>query len=497
MQKRLLLVDDEQDIREILSLYMTDMGYEVLTAGDGVEAMKVFRKEVPPLVVADIRMPGIDGIELLRQIKGEHPDTEVIMITGHGDLNVAIRSLKYDATDFITKPINHDILDAALKRAYEKISMREQIRSHNENIHQLVQDELRVTRHKYHQLFEAAPCYISVQDSDLRITETNRLFKAHFGDAAGLCCYKAYKHRASPCESCPVLRTFEDGASHQVETVVTSQAGEQYHVLITTAPIRDAAGTITHVMEMSTDITRIRELQDRLTSLGLLIGSVSHGLKGLLTGLDGGMYLMKSGIGKGKTDQIEEGLDIVRQMGGRIRKQVLDILYYAKDRGLERMRTDVAEFAGTLVATVLPKAEAHRIRFIRDICADPGEFDVDPGVASSALVNILENAMDACMENASESPPQVLLKVRAEGDDIVFEIRDNGIGMDQETREKIFTLFFSSKGNKGTGLGLFIANQMVRRHGGRIDVVSEPGRGSTFTVRLPRKRGETDGAADR
>ena len=490
MDKRLLLVDDEDDIREILSIYLTDLGYAVHAAADGVEALNLFRRERPSLVVTDIKMPGIDGIDLLREIKQIDPDTEVVMITGHGDLDLAIKSLKHEATDFITKPINHDMLDAAIKRAWEKITMRRQIRDHTENLHRLVQEELRATRHKFYQLFEAAPCYITVQDRHLKITESNRLFKSHFGEAAGLSCYSAYKHQKEPCADCPVLKTFADGLSHQSETVVTAKDGRQYNVLITTAPVRDADGRITHVMEMSVDITQIRELQDQLTSLGLLISSVSHGVKGLLTGMDGGIYMLKSGLRKEDTALVEEGMDIVRQMGMRLRKQVLDILYYAKTRELDTETVEVLPFAESVATTVAPKADAAGIAFVRMFDPSPGEMEIDPDVATSALVNILENAVDACHEDREKASHQVVFTVKGEASSVLFEIQDDGIGMDRETQEKMFTLFFSNKGNKGTGLGLFIAHKMVDQHGGSITVDSEPGKGSRFRIRLPRVQPE-------
>lgn len=488
MEKKLLLVDDEQDILDILNIYLSDMGFTVFSADDGLKGLDIFLKERPPVVVTDIRMPGIDGIDLLRRIKQEAPDTEVIMITGHGDLDTAVESLKNEASDFITKPINPGMLDVSVNRAYEKASMRARIRAHDERLQELVQEELRATRHKYHQLFEAAPCFISVQDRNFRITESNRLFQEHFGESGGRYCYSVYKHRDEPCGQCPVAMTFEDERSHQIETVVTAKSGKPYNVLITTAPIRNKAGKVTHVMEMSTDITRIRELQDHLTSLGLLIGSVSHGIKGLLTGLDGGMYLLKSGFTKENREQIEEGWDIVRLMAGRIRKQVLDILYYAKNRELDYQWVDVGRFSGDLAVAAEAKADGAEVRFERNFVPDLGDFEVDVDVLSSAMVNILENAVDACADKKTDAEKRVVFSVSANEEEVLFSVRDNGIGMNRETREKIFTLFFSSKGTKGTGLGLFIANKMVGQHGGVIEIESEYGKGSRFLVRVPRSR---------
>jgi len=486
MDKKLLLVDDEEDLRDVLGIYLTDIGFHVLTAENGEDALRIFRKENPRIVLTDIKMPGMNGIELLQQIKNESPDTEVIMITGHGDMDLAIQSLKYEATDFVTKPINDDVLEIALKRANEKIAMRERIREYNEELHRLVQEELRNVQLRYQQLFDEVPCYISVQDKEFKITAANKLFKQDFGDGIGNRCYAAYKEQNEPCSACPVAKTFEDGESHELETVVTSKSGDKYIVLIRTAPIPNTAGEITQVMEMSTNITEIRQLQDHLSSLGLLIGSVSHCVKGLLTGLDGGMYLLNSGFVKENQEQIKEGWEIVKLMSGRIRKMVLDILYYAKERNLQWEQVDVLKFANDVSLTVEPKIRGQKIDFICDFDKSLGVFEIDPGIVSSALVNILENAVDACTEDKKKSAHKIIFRIRGDDEHILFEVSDNGTGMNKETYEKMFTLFFSSKGTRGTGLGLFISSKIIQQHGGTIKVDSIPGEGTRFSVRIPK-----------
>ena len=141
MTQKILLVDDEEGIRKVLDISLSDSGFKVFTAESGKEALDIFRKMRPPIVLTDIKMPGMDGIELLQKIKEESPDTEVIMITGHGDMKLAIRSLKYDATDFITKPINDDALEIALKRANEKITLRAKLKEYTENLELLVEEK--------------------------------------------------------------------------------------------------------------------------------------------------------------------------------------------------------------------------------------------------------------------------------------------------------------------------------------------------------------------
>jgi len=136
--RTILLVDDEAGIRNVLSITLTHTGYTVVTAPDGETAMHLYKKHTPDIVVTDIKMPGIDGIELLKLIKEENPETEVIMITGHGDMGLAVQSLKYEAADFITKPIDTDTLELALEKACDRISINQKIKHYMEDLENLV-----------------------------------------------------------------------------------------------------------------------------------------------------------------------------------------------------------------------------------------------------------------------------------------------------------------------------------------------------------------------
>jgi len=381
-----LLVDDEEDVRDVLGISLSDCGYDICKAENGEAGLRLFREIHPPVVLTDIKMPGIDGIELLRRIKFENPETEVIMITGHGDMDLAIESLKNEATDFITKPINVNAVEISLKRAHDKIRMRQQLREYTENLERLVREKT--------------------------------------------------------------------------------------------------------------------ELQDHLSSLGLMIGSISHGIKGLLTGLDGGMYLLDSGFAKQNRERAKEGLEVVKIMAERIRRLVMDILFYAKERNLSWERVKVPSFVREVTLAMEPKMKRQGIELICELDPSLDEFEIDPGSVHTALINILDNAVDACVNDPSGRTHEVRFNVKEDKEDILFIISDNGTGMDAETREKIFTLFFSSKGKRGTGLGLFISDSIIRQHGGKIEVSSIPGKGSRFSIKIPKimKRDPSEanrGGADR
>jgi PAS domain S-box-containing protein len=484
MKEKVLIADDEEDIRDLLGLLLEDLGFEVIKAGDGNSAFSLLQEARPSIVLTDIKMPGMDGIQLLKKVKAEHPDIEVIMISGHGDMNLAIESLKYQAADFITKPIDDALLTHALQKVQEKISLKREIRTYTENLENLVREKSA----KLQRFFDEVPCYVTVQDRELNITEANRRFKEDFGFTPGKACFEAYKHRLEPCTDCPILKTFETGQAHQAETVVTACNGEHYNILIWTAPLTDSEGRVTHVIEMSTNITQIRQLQDHVASLGMMLGSMSHGIKGLLTALDGGVYRMESGLARGDLGEVRSGWDMLRLRIERIKKMVLDVLYYTKSRELELTEVDLQAFVRDLATIIKPKADQAGVPFVLDFMGAEGTLEADAVALSSAMLNFLENALDACHMDRTKKDHTVTFSAKRSGSRVVFEITDNGLGMDQETRNNMFTLFFSSKGSRGTGIGLFVSNHVITQHHGHISVDSEYGKGTRIQVEIPAKQ---------
>lgn len=348
-----------------------------------------------------------------------------------------------------------------------------------------LQSMLQRSQDRLAQLFEEVPCFITVQGPDRVIQHANRRFRETFGDPVGKNCFTMYKHRDEQCLVCPMQQTFDTGETREHEEVLFTKEGQKLNALCTTSPLRGADGKVEAVIEMCIDITQIRELQSQLASIGLLVGSISHGIKGLLTGLDGGIYMVNSGFAKEKPERVEKGWEMVQRNVERIRSMVLDILYYAKDRELIVEDVDLVAIVDEFRDGVEKKASDANVAVQIDIADDVGIFQGDPQALRAMLLNLLENSLDACRMDKEKNSHTIKLEIGCESPWMKIDVEDNGIGMDQETREKIFSLFFSSKGIKGTGLGLFISNKIVDKHGGDIVVESEPGKGTRFNVRLP------------
>jgi PAS domain S-box-containing protein len=353
-----------------------------------------------------------------------------------------------------------------------------------------LQGQLHESQLRYRSLFEEVPCYISIQDEDLNIIDANILNRREFGTNLGCKCYEVFKHRTEECYPCCVRQTFQDGQMRIRESVVTSAQGEPIDVLVHTAPLFDASGRIKHVIEMSTNITQLRQLQSQLTSIGMLISSISHGIKGLLNGLNGGIYLVNNGLAKDNPARIKQGWEIVLRNVSRIRSMVLDILYYTKDREPDYAQIVANTPIDEVFSVIHDKASDLKITVVKEIDEQAGTFEGDIKAIMALLVNLAENSIDACRIDSHKNSHEIKLKSSGNRDSIQYTIEDNGIGMDRETREKVFTLFFSSKGSEGTGLGLFIANKIATAHGGTIQVESQPGVGTQFLIALPRVRPE-------
>lgn len=114
---KVLLIDDERPALDMLEMSLSCEGYDVLTAQNGEEGLRIFEEQGPMIVVTDVRMPGIDGIEVLKRIKALDDKTQVIVVTGHGDKDTAAVAFRYGASDFFAKPIKDEDLMQGLEKA--------------------------------------------------------------------------------------------------------------------------------------------------------------------------------------------------------------------------------------------------------------------------------------------------------------------------------------------------------------------------------------------
>ncbi len=345
----------------------------------------------------------------------------------------------------------------------------------------------------HHHLFNQVPVAICVIDRDYRIVDANPRFREIFGPWEERPCFEVCKGRDLPCARCGASLTFMDGKTRIREEVGVVRNGRPMDYLVHLVPIRGPLGKIRFIVEMSTDITEVKRLErekreaERMAAVGETVSGIAHGIKNVLMGLEGGMYAVNSGIQLGDDERIARGWVTLEENVNRISQFVKEFLDFAKGR-----RTTVA-----LVDPNVPAQEV--VGLFREKAAQGGirlEAQLQPGIEPApldnegihtCLSNLVSNAIDACMVAEKVRPFVVTLSTREEDGVLVYEVADNGQGMDYEISKKVFSKFFTTKGSdRGTGLGLLTTKRIIHQHGGTISFKSEVGAGSVFRIELSR-----------
>jgi PAS domain S-box-containing protein len=346
-----------------------------------------------------------------------------------------------------------------------------------------LQLDLEKKQREFKYLFENVPCYLTVVDRDFNIVQTNKLFDQDFGNGLGRKCFKVYKRRESKCDNCPVEKTFLDGQTHNSQEI-WRRNGEETHIIVYTAPITDQKGEIRAVMEMSTNITEVKRLESELTILGETIAGMSHSIKNILCGLEGGVYVLDSGLQRGKEDRVRDGWEMVKNNVAKVSELVKGILYASKEREPEYEECDPGRLLTEVCDLYEATAGGEGIQIVREFEKEMGNCFLDPAGIHSALSNLVSNAVEACRAR-DVAGHRITVSGRFEGGVLLMEVTDDGYGMPKEVKRKLFNRFYSTKGSKGTGLGLVITRKVIEEHGGTIRVESEPDRGTSFFIEIP------------
>jgi|YNPBryantNP2012_1023418.scaffolds.fasta_scaffold00583_15 signal transduction histidine kinase len=222
-----------------------------------------------------------------------------------------------------------------------------------------------------------------------------------------------------------------------------------------------------------------------LSSLNLLVGTIAHALRGDLTGLDGGLYLLQSGRSRGDPARMEKGLAMLQRNLHKLRSTVSHILYYARDRELLLEPIATEAFVAELVEAVQKQPSAPGVEFRKDVTPCSSEFEADRNALRSALLNILAYAFEADSAPGPADGRPVRMEAGGRADEMVFTVEVPGKSLDRTLQERILSPLFLAK-MEGAALGLFVANKILAAHGGALEIDSDAGGGGTiFRARIP------------
>ncbi|RUL88850.1 ATP-binding protein [Tautonia sociabilis] len=234
----------------------------------------------------------------------------------------------------------------------------------------------------------------------------------------------------------------------------------------------------------STNFYRDKLEAERLAAVGQTIATLSHHIKNIMQGIKGGSYLVEMGLSQQDEGIIRKGWGIVEKNQAKIYNLVMDMLSYSKDREPALEPSDLNEVVGDVVELMQTRAAELAVTLEWRPADKLPKVQLDPDGIHRAVLNIVTNALDAA---EGRPDPKVVVSTGIDPTATLarISVEDNGIGIPEAEQATIFEVFASTKGARGTGLGLPVSDKIVREHGGRILVESTPGQGSRFTIELP------------
>lgn len=363
-----------------------------------------------------------------------------------------------------------------------------------------LEKELRVTKDFQTNLIENSIHGIIATDEHGRIAIFNRSAENLLGyraeDAIGSTTLDRYFPRVflSKLQEAYAGRMVDDSRLVAQEQVIESADGEAIPVRFSGVVLFEngkVIGSVGFYQDLRTFKTLEREKQasDRLAVVGQTVAGLAHGIKNILQGLEGGVYVVQTAVEDDDRDLLTRGWSMVENNIGRISQLVQDLLNYSKERAPQYEEIDLNLLAEEVCALFDIKAAKRSIVIERDFDPMVGQTSkiwLDQRGIHTCLSNLVSNAIDACEMDLGKETHHIVVRTRTEGTDhVILEVSDDGVGMNEETKSKIFASFFSTKGSRGTGLGLLVTSKIVLEHGGEISFESEPGAGSTFTIRMP------------
>ena len=245
-----------------------------------------------------------------------------------------------------------------------------------------------------------------------------------------------------------------------------------------------ALGLVTGIALDNVRVHRESVASANMAAVGKTVAGLAHDIRNAMSGLRTGVFLLNKELSAHPEKPIREAWNLLERTQETVARLVDDMVSFSKERAPEYTLEDLAAVVEGAVSLCRERAKQKHVRL--DVAAEPlPRFELERRGVERCVLNLVGNAIDAAGENG-----RVTVSITRDGDDALLAVADDGPGVREADRERIFDLLFSTKGARGTGFGLSITRKIVEEHGGRVELESELGRGSTFRVRLPRRNAE-------
>lgn len=481
-KRKIVIADDNRYVNDSIMEVLGDYGFQVIQAFDGLEALKAFEEEMPDLVFLDYRMPGKDGMDVLKEIKAKDPNAPVVFITGEGSEDVAVQAMKAGADDYISKPI----------------SMPEMVQLANKLIrdHEILMETLRLRdRGDAYKDFlvtitEAIGEAVVTVDSEGYIQFMNPMAKELWGNDAELKGQFVGVLFDDPGDDIlgDIKSSLEQGMERfEREHLFKRIDGSTFAGLVTLSPLKQGKykGGIVIVVR---DLSQVEEMRrqiinaEKLASLGNVVEGVAHEIRNSLTSLGGFTRRLERLIEPGTHQKIY--LEYIIGDVERLEKMVSDIeeyANYAKIHKLSFSKVSIEDVIDEALIQTFSKQDLTGIQYEVDIPSELEEINADRNSLIEAFWHLFVNACEA-MEGSGTLTISVSINQKF----IIVNVIDTGRGIPADEIHDIFNPFYTSK-VYGAGTGLSKVYMIIEEHHGFITVNSTEGKGTHMRICLPKK----------
>lgn len=483
-----LVVDDEQDIRDACERILSRVGYQVQKASRGDEALDILNKESVDIMLLDLKMPGMDGLEVLERVRKQNTDIQVIVITGYATVETAIEAMKQGAYDFIPKPFEPDQLRIVVNRAWEKICFIQETEKLELERNRTLSD-LDTEKSRIRTIIESFPSGVMVTDSKGRVVLMNPAFKQLLVLDNDVKVGNRIENYLPDKELCRLVLEISQGKHVDYDDIPDYEfsLNSEKHLMARGQPVlgerKECLGAVLNIVDIS-DMKLLDQLKSEF------VAKVSHELRSPLSTIHEQLAIViKDMVGEDYA-QDQNILTRAREKTSGLIALIGDLLDLSRiEEGIichEPQPVRLEEILKNIVEFLETRASQKAQSLTLELPETPvPELTADPIAIESIFGNLVSNAINYTQEGG-----EIIVAVDMAGINLRVSVKDNGFGIADKYLDKIFDRFYRVKDDKtryitGTGLGLPIVKGLLDSMGGFIDVESEPGKGSVFTVLLP------------
>lgn len=549
-EARILIVDDEEVILQLLSRILEENGYSVQVARDGNVAFDKIKKDFFNLLITDLKMPKLDGLDVLREIKKVNPFIEVIIITGYPTIESAVEAIKIGAFDFICKPfdlqeinetvnrcleqqkfaINHielgelmtlfeiskaipantninflleRILDSALGIVKAKrgsiLLLDEKTQELSIKVARGISEEvIRDTRIKLGEGIsgrvskEGKPVLVMNIDRDPRFQTNN---ESRYETKSFLSIPLVSKYSYPEGNILGVINITDkisgESFTEREQTLLSVLGGEAVAAIENYrlySKLQEKIKILEHIVKELDETENMLIQSEKMSAVGQLASGIAHEIRNPLATVLMGVDSLGLSLNENNNEE-KKDIEMIKQSVIRANNIIMDLLQFSRTSKLQVQQVKVCKIMDEVVSLIKNRAYLNNVQINRDYKDEDISIDADANMLQQAFFNLCINAIEA-MPKGGELTLNIysIGNLEKKQDEVVIEVIDTGVGIPEEILLKIFNPFFTTKEpGKGTGLGLSIVHMIIERHKGTINVESQLNLGTKFTIKLPMK----------